>query len=52
MVYRSDIANLNEINRFKMGVNEYLNQFSMEYFKHFILNEMEAKNFNITSIIK
>jgi hypothetical protein len=52
MVYRSDIGNANEISRFKNGAVEYFSQFSVGYFKHFILNEQEAENFNVNSIIK
>ena len=52
MVYRSDIGNTNEINRFKNGVAEYFSQFSIGNYKHFILNEQEAENFNVNSIIK
>nr|WP_299173984.1 hypothetical protein [uncultured Allomuricauda sp.] len=52
MVYRSDIGNTNEINRFKNGVVEYFSQFSIGNFRHFILNEQEAENFNVNSIIK
>ena len=52
MVYRTDIADTNEINRFKTGVVEYFSQFSVRNFRYFILNEQEAKNFNVGSIIK
>jgi len=52
MVYRSDIGNAEEIRRFKNGVVEYFSQFSVGYFRHFILNEQEAENFNVNTIIK
>ncbi|PRX12467.1 hypothetical protein [Nonlabens ulvanivorans] len=52
MVYRSDIGNADEIRRFKNGVVEYLSQFSVGTFRHFILNEQEAENFNINTIIR
>lgn len=52
LVYRTDIANTNEIKRFKNGTVEYFSQFSVGNFRHFILNQQEAENFNVTSIIK
>lgn len=52
LVYHSNIADNNQIHRFKSGVNEYVKQFNVGQFQHFILSEKEAENFQVTNIIR
>jgi hypothetical protein len=52
IVYKSDIADAEEIKRFKVGIQNYFEQFKPTYFKYYVLNEEEARNFNIQAIVQ
>lgn len=51
IVYRTNIANENEMNRFEAGVKDYVNQFNINPLKYFVLNGEEAEEFEAESII-
>lgn len=52
IVYKSDIAHLDEIKRFKIGIQDYFKQFKLTHFKYYVLSEEEARNFNIQAIVQ
>lgn len=51
LIIKNDIADENEIKRFKLGVNDYVSQFRLPNLKPFVLSEREAENFDVKSII-
>jgi hypothetical protein len=52
VVYRKDIAEQDEINRFLSAINDYSVKYNRNVFKFLIMNDQEAKDFDIKKIIK
>lgn len=52
IVYKHDIADKDEINRFLAAVNDYAIKFNKNVYKFLIMDDNEAKNFDIKKIIK
>lgn len=52
IVYKHDIAESDEINRFLSAVNDYSKKFSSNIYRFLIMNDNEASNFDIKKIIK
>lgn len=52
IVYKHDIAEREEINRFLTAVNDYSAKFNRNIYKFLLMNDNEAENFDIKKIIK
>jgi hypothetical protein len=52
VVYKDNIASLGEINRFKIAISEYIQQFRTPHIKYYIMSNSEAEKFDISIILK
>ena len=52
LVYKHDIADSKEIQRFVSASRDYINQFNLSNYNLIILSDKEVENFNITTIVK
>jgi hypothetical protein len=52
IVYKSNIAESSEINRFAKSINDYADKFKNNPHKIMLMSDIEAESFDITKIIK
>ncbi|WP_396600749.1 hypothetical protein [Algibacter sp. R77976] len=52
VVYKQDIAERDEINRFLSAVNDYSAKFNRNIYKFIVMSDNEANNFDIKKIVK